>query len=176
LTPYDPVELRTSNKPKKFHFDKKKRMELTAHEKRAKKLKWLRKLYKDAKNAELIQEQPQIASNIDKNTLEQLYENPFDDKRFLQLEDEEFDDEVNNLIEWCEDLDYEKYIGNWHQLATSAYSGAAQEKYNLTGGSAANNLQMLMMRSGLQGQDLLPGGNITGNTVGISPSGGNLIA
>jgi hypothetical protein len=39
---------------------------------------------------------------------------------------------VNNLIEWCEDLDYEKYIDNWHDLATSAYSGAAQEKYNLT--------------------------------------------
>ena len=55
------MELRTSNKPKKFHFDKKKRMELTAQEKRSKKLKWLRKLYKDAKNAELIQEQPQIA-------------------------------------------------------------------------------------------------------------------
>jgi hypothetical protein len=54
LTPYDPVELRTSNKPKMFHFDKKKRMELTAKEKRVKKLKWLRKLYKDAKNAELI--------------------------------------------------------------------------------------------------------------------------
>ena len=153
-------------------------MELTATNKRLKKLKWLRKLYKDAKNAELISEQPQIAATLEKNALEQLYENPFDDKRFLQLEDEDFDDEVNNLIEWCEDLDYEKYIGNWHELATSAYSGAAQEKYNLTG-NTANNLQMLMMRSGLQPnaqQDLFPGGNNTGNTVGISPSGANLIA
>ncbi len=70
LTPYDPVELRTSNKPKMFHFDKKKRMELTAKEKRVKKLKWLRKLYKDAKNAELIQEQPQITQNLDKLALE----------------------------------------------------------------------------------------------------------
>ena len=34
-----------------------------------------------------------------------------------------------------------------------------------------------MMRSGLQGgQDLLPGANGIGNTVGFSPSGGNLIA
>ncbi len=64
--------------------------------------------------------------------MEQLYENPFDDKRFLKLNNDDFEDEVNNLIEWCEDLDYEKYIGNWHELATSAYSGAAQEKYNLT--------------------------------------------
>ena len=53
-----------------FHFDKKQRMELTAKEKRVKKLIWLRKLYKDAKNAELIQEQPQIANTIDKNALE----------------------------------------------------------------------------------------------------------
>jgi len=61
-----------------------------------------------------------------------MYENPFDDTRFLKLGDQDFEEEVNNLIEWCEDLDYEKYIDNWHDLATSAYSGAAQEKYNLT--------------------------------------------
>lgn len=34
LTPYDAVELRTANKPKKFHFDKTKRKEMTAKEKR----------------------------------------------------------------------------------------------------------------------------------------------
>ena len=50
------MELRTSNQPKKFHFDKMKRKELTAKDKRVKKLKWLRKLYKDAKNAEIIAE------------------------------------------------------------------------------------------------------------------------
>ena len=43
----------TANKPKKFHFDKLKRKELTAKDKRARKLKWLRKLYKDAKDAEI---------------------------------------------------------------------------------------------------------------------------
>lgn len=35
------------------------------------------------------------------------------------MENTEFDDEVNNLIEWCEDLDYEKYTENWHEIATS---------------------------------------------------------
>ena len=49
--------------------------------------------------------------------------NPFDDGRFMELEDGEFENEVNNLIEWCEDLDYEKYTNNWHHLATSAYVG-----------------------------------------------------
>ena len=34
--------------------------------------------------------------------------------------DENFDDEVNNLIEWCEDLDFDKYCESWHTMATSA--------------------------------------------------------
>jgi hypothetical protein len=33
---------------------------MTAKDKRVKKLKWLRKLYKDAKNAEIINEQPEL--------------------------------------------------------------------------------------------------------------------
>lgn len=115
LTPYDAVELRTANKPKKFHFDKQKRKELTAQEKRAKKIKWLRKLYKDAKNQEIMNDQPNILlEKKDMKALEQLYDNPFDNDKLMKLGDQDFEGEVNNLIEWCEDLDYEKYINNWH--------------------------------------------------------------
>ena len=93
-----------------------KRKELTAAEKRKRKLKWLRKLYKDAKNAELIQEDDNLKheSNIDN-----LYSNPFEEKRFEEYGNNEFDKEVNALIEWCEDLDYEQYTKNWHEIATS---------------------------------------------------------
>ena len=35
------------------------------------------------------------------------------------MKDGVFEDEVNNLIEWCEDLDYEQYTKNWHNIATS---------------------------------------------------------
>lgn len=52
--------------------------------------------------------------------LEKLYDNPFDDKVLEDLGDGDFDEEVNNLIEWCEDLDYEKYTANWHDVATSS--------------------------------------------------------
>lgn len=77
LTPFDSVEIRTAQRRKKFHHDLLKRRKQTAAEKRKKKLKWLRKLYRDAKNAELIQEnEPNMVD---------LYNNPFDENRFLGM-------------------------------------------------------------------------------------------
>jgi hypothetical protein len=97
LTPFDTVEIRTAQARKKFHHDLMKRKELSAAEKRKRKLKWLKKLYKDAKNAELIQENDQLKNEPN---LEELYSNPFDEKRFLQYDNDAFDKEVNSLIEW----------------------------------------------------------------------------
>ena len=51
--------------------------------------------------------------------LEKLYDNPFDDQNLVEMHDGEFDQEVDGLIEWCEDLDYEQYTKNWHEIATS---------------------------------------------------------
>lgn len=131
LTPYDQIEIDTSNKPKPFHFDPKKRKALTDREKRLRKIRWLRKLYRDAKNAELVQEQNGESTAIDINNkmakeLEKLYENPFDDENLVEMVPDEFELEVNNLIEWCEDLDYEKYTENWHDMATSGKPEAPQ--------------------------------------------------
>ena len=47
---------------------------------------------------------------------------------------------MNNLIEWCEDLDYEKYTENWHEIATSAKpevpsSTILAEPYKVSGAS-----------------------------------------
>ena len=51
------------------------------------------------------------------------YENPFEEPRFEEYEEEEFNSEVNNLIEWIEDLDYDRYVDNWNTVATSANPG-----------------------------------------------------
>jgi len=51
--------------------------------------------------------------------LEKLYDNPFDDQNLVEMQDGVFDLEVDGLIEWCEDLDYEQYTKNWHEIATS---------------------------------------------------------
>lgn len=52
--------------------------------------------------------------------MEALYQNPFDDKKFKMIDDAQFEQDVDGLIEWCEDLDYDKYMDNWNQIATSA--------------------------------------------------------
>ena len=51
------VELETKEKVKEFHFKPDLRRKANAKEKRSRKIRWLRKLYRDAKNAELINEQ-----------------------------------------------------------------------------------------------------------------------
>jgi hypothetical protein len=52
--------------------------------------------------------------------LESLYQNPFDDKKFQNVDEQTFENDVDGLIEWCEDLDYDKYMENWNVIATSA--------------------------------------------------------
>ena len=54
LSPFDQVEIDTQSKKKPFHFDVAKRRALTEREKRLRKIRWLRKLYRDAKNAEMV--------------------------------------------------------------------------------------------------------------------------
>ena len=51
--------------------------------------------------------------------LEKLYDNPFDDQNLVGMENAEFEGEVNNLIEWCEDLDYVKLFP-WSRAIPSA--------------------------------------------------------
>lgn len=36
------------------------------------------------------------------------------------MDEGQFEQDVDGLIEWCEDLDYDKYIENWTVIATSA--------------------------------------------------------
>jgi hypothetical protein len=51
--------------------------------------------------------------------LEKLYDNPFDDENLPEMKDNDFEEEVNNLIEWCEDLDYEKLSKTTNKLNNS---------------------------------------------------------
>jgi hypothetical protein len=90
--------------------------------KRRVKLKWLKKLYKDAKNAEADQDEKVPVEETNEN-----FSNPFDENRFEDYDEETFGNEVNNLIEWIDDLDYDKYIDNWQQIATSTKNEMAAQ-------------------------------------------------
>lgn len=49
-----------------------------------------------------------------------MVENPFDQKVFEELDEETFKEEVDELIEWSKELDYDLYMNNWQQIATSS--------------------------------------------------------
>ena len=45
--------------------------------------------------------------------------NPLKDPKFIDMDENEFDDHVKELIEWSDNLDYDKYVRDWFQLSTS---------------------------------------------------------
>ena len=76
--------------------------------KRKMKIKWLRKYYQDAKAADLATKQ-----NIGIEEAAKMVDNPFDQKVFEELDEETFKEEVDELIEWSKELDYDLYMNNW---------------------------------------------------------------
>lgn len=38
------------------------------------------------------------------------------------MKQDTFDGEVDKLIEWCDELDFDKYLDGWQKLATSGVS------------------------------------------------------
>jgi hypothetical protein len=40
------------------------------------------------------------------------------------MNEDEFEDEVKELIEWSNNLDFDTYVKDWFQLSTSNTSGA----------------------------------------------------
>lgn len=58
------------------------------------------------------------------------FENPLEDSKFLDMEDEQFECEVKELIEWSEQLDFDEYLKEWDMIATSAKSNDFVPDYN----------------------------------------------
>lgn len=94
------------NEKKYHHWNPKIRKEISAKEKRAKKLKWLRKLYKDAKVEALkeMTDQGQLIQMDGEYDLERDVKENLPDE-LIELDDAGFNDEVTNLLEWTDNLD-----------------------------------------------------------------------
>ena len=130
LAPFDSVESATAKKAHTYHFDKKKRAEITAAERRKKKLKWLKKLYFDAKrsdDAEVEKARLLEGGLTQQPTAEKNEENPFSDPQLVEMPEDKFETYVDGLLEWSEALDYDKYTENWRLIATSAPSNMQLE-------------------------------------------------
>lgn len=56
-------------------------------------------------------------------------DNPFDDEELIDLPDDKFEEHVNQLLEWSETLDFDKYISHWWQVATSAPSNSMSQAF-----------------------------------------------
>lgn len=129
LAPFDSVESATAKKVRVYHFSKTKRAELTAIERRKKKLKWLKKLYFDAKRSDEADAEKtrMLEGGLTHSGGEKVEENPFGNPQLLEMGDGEFEAYVDDLLEWSETLDYDKYTENWRQIATSAPSNVQLE-------------------------------------------------
>ncbi|KAM3144218.1 hypothetical protein pb186bvf_003680 [Paramecium bursaria] len=96
----DYIELFSSNKIRYYHHKKDKRDEKVNKKARFNKLKWIQSINKvedKEKQQEFITQTQQL----------------------IDLDDDQFDKEVQNLIEWTENLNFDKYMEEWFQLSTS---------------------------------------------------------
>lgn len=123
IMPFDKVELQTAIKPVPFHYDKVKRKEMRATDKKKKKIRWLKKLYEEGKKIEEMENQHEVIKTIQEfgdvgGEIDQ--KNPFEDDKLLELNDEELNEYVNGLMKWSETLDFDKYMEHWFSIATSA--------------------------------------------------------
>lgn len=50
------------------------------------------------------------------------------------MDNEDFNEEVDQMIEWCDDLDYDKYMDEWQVLATSNKIEPSNQVTMLSGG------------------------------------------
>ena len=84
---YDIIEITTANKPKVFHYNPKIRKKLSAQQKRKLKLRWLRQMYNDAKQAEDMEGKGTGGSGAQMDKLmEDEDGNPFEDSKFEFME------------------------------------------------------------------------------------------
>jgi hypothetical protein len=115
----DFVEITSANKVKYFHHDKDLRKKKNEKQKRLNKLRWFQTMFEKARQEEpLLQGQP----------------NPFESTKLIDMEDDDFKKEVDDLIEWSDNLDFDSYTNHWKQLSTADTTGQAFSYTGINGG------------------------------------------
>jgi len=85
------------------------------------KIRWLWSMYKQGKEKE-IEDKRKLNPIEEVDEEEEEFENPLEQSKFLIMNDDQFEEEVKELIEWSEQLDFDSYLNEWNMIATSAKS------------------------------------------------------
>lgn len=99
----DSVTYNTSRKVVPFHYMKLKRKEDIENTKKRRKIEWMQKMYRDGCRVEQKSENT-VHSELSEEAVTEKEEN------------------VEDLLQWSAQLDFEHYITEWQQLATSCVS------------------------------------------------------
>jgi len=104
----DFVEITSTHKVKYFHHDKDLRQKKNEKQKRLNKLRWFQTMFEKAK-----QEEPMLQGQT----------NPFESTKLIDMEEDDFKKEVDDLIEWSDNLDFDQYTNYWKSLSTADATG-----------------------------------------------------
>ncbi|KAK3096865.1 hypothetical protein FSP39_004143, partial [Pinctada imbricata] len=126
----DPITWESSNKKYEHHHDKITRKQDVEKRKKQKKIQWMQKMYRDGL-LHAKSDDPETVNLIEGAaagmvaTVEKLGPDALEDW------------EVDELLDWTTSLNFDEYLNNWKDLATSAYSEKqVEERMRLfTGGT-----------------------------------------
>ncbi|KAL9649135.1 hypothetical protein ABK040_004157 [Willaertia magna] len=110
-----------NNNPPTIYIPPKKKKDLLKKKRRKRRLEWLLQLRKMDVNIE-NQTIPLLDNNEDnelhKFTLN-MKEKDVLDQLDEELLDDDLDKEMNDILDWCSNLDYYKYVHDWKSIATT---------------------------------------------------------
>ncbi|XP_033741344.1 uncharacterized protein C11orf65 homolog isoform X2 [Pecten maximus] len=111
----DPITWESSNKKYQFSHDKLQRKQDVDKRKKLKKIDWMKKMYRDGM-LKAKSDDPETVTLIEGAaagmvaTVDQMGPDALEDW------------EVDELLDWTTSLNFDEYMSNWKEVATSAYS------------------------------------------------------
>ncbi len=141
-----------------FHFSKLVRKQDLAATRKKKKREWLRRMYEvglakeieegkvDVVDRQATIQRELLAGEGGDGEMFRRHMKAAGEEGYIEVgEDGEVDVEVEKLLEWTQDLDYDDYIGNWGVLGTSGttYSVSDPRRYGMKDGRASGTGGMM---------------------------------
>lgn len=115
LDPHNPITVDSNRRKKDFHYNPVVRRQNKQQLLKERKRKWYKTMYEQGmmKSESKQQEQKEDTrkSNINSSTSKDLPEINFDDPNW--------EEQCNDLLEWCNGLDYDEYVNQWTKIATT---------------------------------------------------------